>query len=179
MNECEISILLLCNPGDLILHELKEHLYKVFRCRITISPYNMDLTFSFNKKRQQFIAEKIIEQAALGKKNLSDKWLLIVDADLYSPGLNFIFGLADIQSGISIVSITRLKQEFYGLSGNQKLFLERLKKESTHELGHLFLLRHCPDKKCVMRFSNSIYDTDEKLPDFCETCKRSLKFYRQ
>ncbi len=122
------------------------------------------------------MAEKIIEQVSQSKKNLSDKWLLIVDADLYSPGLNFIFGLADISSGISIVSVTRLRQEFYGFSGDKKLFLERLKKEATHELGHLFSLGHCPDKKCVMRFSNSLYDTDEKLPYFCEGCKKGLQF---
>jgi archaemetzincin len=70
-----------------------------------------------------------------------------------------------------------LRQSFYGLSNDKNLFLERIKKEATHELGHLFYLGHCRNPNCVMYFSNSILDTDKKSKFFCEKCQKILQSY--
>lgn len=43
-------------------------------------------------------------------------------------------------------------------------------KEAVHELGHTFGLVHCIDPKCVMFFSNSLADTDNKNTKFCKKC---------
>ena len=91
----------------------------------------------------------------------------VSDVDLYVPGLNFVFGEADILKGIAIISLARLREEFYGLPSNEDLFKERALKEAVHELGHLYGLRHCTDPDCVMNFSNTLYDTDRKSCKFC------------
>jgi archaemetzincin len=98
--------------------------------------------------------------------------LALVNADLYVPKLNFIFGLAEFD-GNALVALPRLSPTFYGYPENEKLYYKRITKEVLHELGHVLGLRHCHNR-CVMRFSNSLSDTDEKPVEFCPSCLKKL-----
>jgi len=175
--EEKIVIILLSEIEEKILNELKNHLNEVFNLKIEFLPMKMNLGFTFNERRGQYLASSILEKLREFKKEKSEKWLVICNVDLFAKGLNFVFGEANLEEGISIISISRLRQSFYGLSNDENLFLERIKKETTHELGHLFYLGHCQNPKCVMYFSNSILDTDKKSKFFCEKCKKILHSY--
>ncbi|MCX7793619.1 MAG: archaemetzincin family Zn-dependent metalloprotease [Thermodesulfovibrionales bacterium] len=170
----KILLLLNCDLDKKDLLELRQHIESIFRLNTEDCPYRIDLSFAYNHIRRQYLGDKIIEKLQIEKSDPEEKWLLIVKDDLYSSDLNFIFGLADPSSGISLISIARLRPQFYGLPKDETLFLERLKKEAIHELGHLFLLSHCSNRRCVMRFSNSISDTDQKQAFFCERCMNKL-----
>jgi len=91
--------------------------------------------------------------------------VFVLDCDGYYPGFNFVFGLAVPELMTAVVFTARLRGA---------RFEERLAKEITHEAGHLYGLGHCDDPRCVMYFSNSIYDTDRKTPYFCQRCRRQL-----
>jgi len=160
-----------------VLEELKNHLEKVFNLEVEILPIKMNLDFAFDKERNQYLASAILERLRDFKKDFSEKWMAICDVDLFAKNLNFVFGEADLNYGICIISLTRLKQEFYGLPEDKNLFLERAKKEATHEIGHLFYLGHCKNPKCVMFFSNSLADTDNKEASFCKECQKNLLSY--
>jgi len=108
---------------------------------------------------------------ALGKAQREERVVGIADVDLYVPRLSFVFGEADVGSGTAIISLCRLRQEYYGLAPDEALFLERATKEIVHELGHTFGLGHCPNDRCVMHFSNSLADTDLKNAQFCNRCR--------
>ena len=71
--------------------------------------------------------------------------LIIMDLDAYSHGLNFVLGEAFPKGGLAAVYLARIKEEFYGLRPNNKLFYERMVKECVHELGHVLGLVHCPN----------------------------------
>ena len=100
--------------------------------------------------------------------------LAICNIDAYSPGLNFVFGQASVTGGVAAIYLPRLRQEFYGIAADISIFIERVLKECTHEVGHTFGLDHCPKQSCVMHFSNSVVDTDRKAKDFCNVCRNKL-----
>ncbi len=88
--------------------------------------------------------------------------------DGYVPGLNFVFGIALPFAGSAIIFTSRLKAVFPGR------YSERARKEALHEVGHLLGLGHCRVRKCVMSFSNSVFEVDIKSDKFCPTCAASL-----
>jgi len=134
-----------------------------------------DLSFAYNSVRDQFLGRFFLMKVAeiRGIKGISVA-LGITDADLYEEGMNFIFGLANPYLRSAIISLARLRPEFYG-EENRDLLKDRAIKEAMHELGHVFGLEHCSNPRCVMHFSNSIIDTDYKGNAYCETCLEKLK----
>ncbi|HIE16975.1 MAG TPA: hypothetical protein EYP71_02130 [Dehalococcoidia bacterium] len=153
-----------------VLEELRRRLAQAFGCSVKIMPGIDSLDQSYDSRRGQYLAAALLAKLkALGVAK-DEKVLGLVDVDLYAPGLNFVFGQADPAAGIAIVSLRRLRQEFYGLPPDAPLFLDRATKEAVHELGHTWSLGHCPNVKCVMHFSNSLADTDRKQATFCSQC---------
>jgi len=67
-----------------------------------------------------------------------------------------------------VVSSARLGEP--GLP-DPRVALERLAKESVHELGHCFGLVHCDRPGCVMGRSSGARDVDKKRGEFCTTCR--------
>ena len=94
--------------------------------------------------------------------------------DGFEYGLNFVFGEASPGLRTAIVYTKRLDPRFYEDRYNFNLYIERVSKEIVHELGHLLGLGHCSNTNCVMRFSNSVYEVDEKSKFFCRNCLAKL-----
>jgi archaemetzincin len=99
-------------------------------------------------------------------------------SDLYVPVLTFVFGEAQVDGNCATISTTRLREEFYGLPADEALLRERLLKESVHELGHTFGLRHCADWRCVMSSSYAVERVEVKSAQFCPACGKVV-FRRQ
>lgn len=128
--------------------------------------------FSYSADRDQYSAEVIVEKIMEKMPVDAEKLLCVVDLDLFVSGLNFVFGLA--AGNAAVISLTRLRPEYYGEKKNEYLFRERALKEAIHELGHTFGLHHCHDIRCIMLFSNRLEDTDIKGPEFCEVCSTKI-----
>ena len=73
----------------------------------------------------------------------------VTDVDLAIPMLSFLFGQAQFDGPVAVVSLCRLHQEFYGLPRRRRLLRERTVKEVLHELGHTFGLVHCAEPTCA------------------------------
>ena len=138
----------------------------------------------YNPRRRQYNAIKILKKIIINAQNKKMFHVLgVMDKDIFSSGLNFVFGRAIKPEDraqespiVALISITRLRESFYGRTENKGLFELRILKEAIHELGHTFSLEHC-NKFCIMRFSKSISDTDEKPPKFCEECVNKLEIF--
>ncbi len=171
----KIQIMPLGRIDDDILKNISTPLEKIFHCRVDIVGGMPVPLGSYNLKRKQYYSTEILNEMLAVKGEKIERALWIADVDLYVPELNFVFGEADISSGTAVISLTRLREEFYGAPGNKKLLTERTLKEAVHELGHTYGLGHCHDHGCIMFFSNSLRDTDSKGPGFCNICKNILK----
>jgi len=168
----KITLKPLGNIANEIMEELKDRVGGIFHCPVEIKADSSDLAQAYNPERKQYLSSKLL--AALGKAKREERVVGIADVDLYVPRLNFVFGEADIVSGKAIISLCRLRPEYYGLAPDEALFLERAAKEIVHELGHTFGLGHCPNNQCVMHFSNSLADTDVKEAHFCSKCRPKI-----
>ena len=158
-----------------VLGYLKKNLSEIFKTQVSIGKSYGLADFAYNKDRKQYLSTAIIKN--LPRPNdVTPKTLAVIDKDLYVPELHFVFGEAYLLKGTCIISVTRLRQSYYGLTDNNDLFLKRTLKEAVHEIGHLFNIGHCPNPLCVMHFSNSLPDTDRKDFHFCDNCKKLLTF---
>jgi archaemetzincin len=126
---------------------------------------------AYDPSRKQYDAQAVVDEISnhIIVALTNERALIVTDADLYTPELNFVFGLADPKKGVCIISLARLKTD-----STQALFNERALKEAAHELGHSWNVPHCPDRRCVMFFSNSLADTDRKQDHFCYKCRIGL-----
>jgi archaemetzincin len=100
--------------------------------------------------------------------------LLVCGNDIFSEGVTSLFGLARPPSRVAVVSTARLDNRFYGLSENDDELIDRIVKESAHEIGHLLGLDHCPDPLCIMYQPLTLDDLDRKERAFCEGCRDRL-----
>ena len=171
-NQVKITLKPLENIADETMENLKDRIGGLFHCPVEIEAGSSDLAQAYNPERKQYLSSKLL--VSLGKSEREEKVVGIADVDLYVPRLNFVFGEADALSGKAIISLCRLRQEYYGLAPDEDLFLERATKEIVHELGHTFGLGHCTNNKCVMHFSNSLADTDLKEAHFCSMCRPKI-----
>jgi len=130
---------------------------------------------SFDPKRNQFVSTRILKAMLDEAPGGSGKLLGVIDRDLCIPILTFVFGEAQLGGTGAVVSLARLRQEFYGLESDERLFLERLHKECLHELGHTYGLVHCQHPECIMYLSNTVHDVDRKGRTMCRACSDILQ----
>uniref|UniRef100_A0A2K5PSM7 Archaemetzincin-2 n=1 Tax=Cebus imitator TaxID=2715852 RepID=A0A2K5PSM7_CEBIM len=139
----------------------------------------------------------------LKKKKPEDAFCIvgITMIDLYPrDSWNFVFGQASLTDGVGIFSFARYGSDFYSLRYEGKV--KKLKKTSssdysifdnyyipeitsvlllrscktlTHEIGHIFGLRHCQWLACLMQGSNHLEEADRRPLNLCPICLRKLQ----
>ncbi len=94
----------------------------------------------------------------------------VTERDLFVPVLSFVFGQAQMEGPAAVVSLARLRPEFYGLPPDPPLLRARARKEAVHEVGHTFGLVHCPHESCPMSLSVGVWQVDRKGEAPCRSC---------
>lgn len=127
-------------------------------------------SFAWDDERAQYNAPLILRQLLNECAGGEARLLAVTGGDLYIPMLSFVYGLSQLGGRVAVVSMARLRPEFYGLPPDEELLRVRARKEALHEAGHLFGLVHCPDASCAMALSTGIRQLDQKQPSLCAGC---------
>ena len=122
---------------------------------------------AYDRKRDQYLASRFFPPCLA---EAGDRVLGITEADLYETGLNYVFGYAQMNGRVAVISLARLRQP------PATRYLERCTKEAVHELGHTLGLQHDDaNPACAMHFSRDLADTDRKGADYCPRCALAVE----
>lgn len=148
---------------------------EVFGAPVSLRQVAFDLDLAYDSSRNQTNSTALLAQILNESNGSPGKRIAVVDVDLFIPILTFVFGEAQLSGSAAIVSTHRLANQFYGLTRNDDLMIQRLQKEIVHELGHTFGLYHCHHHfECVMRASTYVEEIDLKGIRPCSSCADAL-----
>ncbi len=169
MNGIQLLAVGRVEPG--ILDRLCAFLARAFHVSCHLRAERLDPEFAYDVVRGQYHSTAIL-RALQGLADANGTRLLgVTEADLFVPILTFVFGEAQLAGPCALVSLHRLREEFYGMPPNAALFEERLAKEAAHELGHTLGLKHCLDWRCAMASTHAVERLDLKEAEFCARCR--------
>lgn len=129
---------------------------------------------AYDAGRGQYQSTDIMKALAQAAPPDTARLLGVTDVDLAIPMLSFLFGQAQLDGSVAVISLCRLRQEFYGLPGDEELLRKRAVKEALHELGHTFGLTHCREPMCAMSLATHIGLVDQKAERYCARCGAHL-----
>lgn len=169
-----IAISPLCDFDSSLLYSIGEKIKHVYDIPYKIVPLLKEVDFAFDYARKQYYSTKILEKLETVAPDKALKVLALTDVDLFIPILTHVYGEAQLSGRACIVSIHRLRETRFDIKGRHK-YTDRMVKESVHELGHTFGLRHCPEENCIMHYSRTIRDVDRKNVEMCRYCNVMLE----
>jgi archaemetzincin len=171
VNNIKIKIVPLGEVNKKILEKIIEELKITYRMIGEVTNIEKLPTSAFNTFRNQYRSDELLNFL---EKHYEGRILGITKEDLYTEGLNFVFGQAKMRGRVAIISICRLDPTFFHQPEDEEFFEKRIIKEVIHETGHMLGLGHCDKRACVMSFSNTVGDTDKKSKYLCDMCKLQM-----
>lgn len=129
---------------------------------------------AFNAQLNQYYATSILSKLEMLKGSDYEMILAITEEDLYIPSENFVWGQANSASRTAIISIHRIKPEFYGLPEDEELVKGRIMNIASHEVGHMLGLKNCKQPDCQMNIAQNISELDNRSDSFCTECILNL-----
>ena len=153
-----------------VLDTLEVGLWQEFGFGVRRGDALPDPAYAFDPAANQYSSAMMLKDLLRRLPSDAVRVLGVTERDLFIPMLSFVFGHAQVNGPAAVISLARLRQEFYRLPPNPPLFLRRVMKEAVHELGHTFGLVHCADVRCAMSLSNAIQQGDTKTEELCPSC---------
>jgi archaemetzincin len=157
-----------------LLERIVDDVEREFSVPVKIREGYLALSEHYDLTRKQYNGNELLKVVDSRFASDVSKTLGLFNIDLFIPILTYIFGQAFLNGRSGIASIYRLSNERYGIKKDQNIFIDRIRKEVIHELGHTFGLIHCSNPNCVMRSSTYVEDIDQKLHRLCHKCNEEF-----
>lgn len=101
-----------------------------------------------------------VEQLEAKRQNVT--YIGVTQVDIYTDDNNFVFGLAYMGTGYTVVSPRRFEAQFNGERENQQRFLDRLHKQLLSSVGFAFGIQRPTDPRSARSYPNGLADHDLK-----------------
>jgi archaemetzincin len=178
------------------LPQLSEYVATFFQGKVSlVGPVDIDdaakfptLKYRMNSstKTRQYYTTPLMEfcQSVVNNdKELRRKACCTIGVTMYdltpNDDYNFVYGIASLTDGRGVFSLARFHPEFNGEPyANQqeadKIIFKRSCKIVTHELTHIFGLRHCINYVCLMNGCNHCREMERQPLLECPVCAQKL-----
>jgi len=170
-----VGVVPLGEVSKIALKVIAAHISGYYKLSVQILPPLGHPDYAFHERRFQYDAGIILKAFESIKFEDYEKVIGVLNLDLFVPIFTYVFGEAKQGGKFALVSLFRLDKNPDGHPSPSSLIFERAAKVALHELGHLFNLFHCREKKCLMHFSGGIQDLDETPMYLCRYCSTYLK----
>lgn len=108
--------------------------------------------------------------------------IALTTRDLYpAPSWNFVFGEAALFEGVGVFSFARMDPRFPWPpdparrdAAEARLVKRRCLKVVSHEVGHMFGLEHCVERRCLLNGCNHVAEMDATPMHLCPACLRKI-----
>ena len=165
-----LQLVAIGNPPPGLLKELEEPLRSQLNVNVVHAKTPLQTpAYAFNKDRNQYHSNAIMRRLVPLLEPAHHFALGVLDVDLFVPDTPFVFGEADREARIGLVSLFRLRQ-----GADNDHVRRRLQVEAVHQAGHLLGLSYCDDPRCVMFLAASPQDVDRKGIALCNVCRNEL-----
>ena len=111
--------------------------------------------------RKQYDASAILQELSDRIPKDALVFMGITEKDLYTKGLNFVFGVGGLHHRCGVYSLTRYETD------DEPLFTRRALNLLSHEAGHILTIDHCVTYECVMQGANSLEEDDGHPMHLC------------
>lgn len=170
MTQKVLQLVVVGSTPQSLLRELEEPLRSHLNVQVVQGRTQLQTpTYAFNKDRSQYHSNAVMRRLVPLLEQGHSFALGVLDVDLFVPDSPFVFGEADRESKIALVSTFRLRQ---GAEG--EALRRRLQTEAVHQTGHLLGLSYCEDTRCVMFLASTPQEVDRKGMSLCNLCRNEL-----
>ncbi len=170
-----IAVLPMGEVPDIFPKSIAAHILGNFDLDSDILSPDKHPAYALDKRRLQYDAAVILKSLQSREFHDHSKVIGILDVDLFVPILTYVYGESMQGGKVALVSLFRLKMDKDSSIVSESVLLERAAKVALHESGHLFDLHHCTDQKCLMGFSGSLDDLDQRTMYYCRYCTTYLR----
>ncbi len=153
-----------------VVERMREYLEAFFGVPTKLLPPAPMIERAYVEKRDQYDANKVAQGLVRQLPTDAIVCLGLTKEDLYSPGLNYVFGVGSLAARTGAYSLRRLQ------SDDPVLFLNRALKLVVHETGHIFSIEHCTEWRCLMQGANSVAEQDGQPLRLCPVDLRKLEW---
>ncbi len=165
-----IEIEFLGFTDSILLKTIKEDIESRLPFEVRLYESLFDIESVFNEERNQFYSPDIIKHLLINNNGNPAFRMALVNVDLFNPVFKYVYGEAQLNGKLSVVSLFRLHEELYTGRADYNILFSRTLKEIYHELGHNLGLVHCLSWDCVMHTSTSVEEIDIKGGFYCNDC---------